>query len=321
VSQTKPQGARARGGNSPFSVPALNVQEFARLSGKRGLLEVLGTWALLALVIGAHLLYPGPWTYALAFVLVASRQYALLVLMHDAFHSLLHPNRRVNDMIGAWLIGAPCGSSYWGSRNLHLEHHRKLGKTADPEFLLYSVGPPREKRSAKALTAHFLRLMLGEQILHTHFRSDGGWKHQASGRVRSLVSKLGPVLIAQCVLFGAFFAAGAWLAYFGLWIMPLVTLVVLLNGLRVFCDHANPVDEPDDEYHRLVSYVSTPLERFFVAPFHMNYHAEHHLFTYVPHYRLPALRRTLQASREVSTVVQWRLGYVRFVREFLRLSA
>lgn len=105
-----------------------------------------------------------------------------------------------------------------------------------------------------------------------------------------------------------------------MWILPLVTLVVLLNAVRVFCDHANAVDEPDDEYHRLVSYVSTPLERFFIAPFHMNYHAEHHLFTYVPHYRLPALRRELRASREVSAVVQWRLGYVRFVRDFLRLS-
>jgi fatty acid desaturase len=298
--------------------PALIVHELAEPSASRGLLETGGTWALLALIIGAYLWHPRPWTYLAAFVLVASRQYALLILMHDAFHCLLHPERRVNDMVGAWSIGAPCGSSYWVSRGSHLEHHRKLGESNDPELFLYSAGPPRPKHGVGAFTRHFLRLILGDQILHTHLGPETGQSVQFASRLGSALRRLLPVVVAQLALLVLFTLAGSWQSYFTLWILPLVTLVVLLNGVRVFCDHANHTDEPGDEQHRLVSYLSSPLERFFVAPFHMNYHAEHHLFSYVPHYRLPTLRKRLMASQEYAATVQWRAGYIAFVNEFLR---
>lgn len=298
--------------------PALIVHELAEPSASRGLLETGGIWVLLALIIGAHLWHPRPWTYVAAFVLVASRQYALLILMHDAFHCLLHSERRVNDIVGAWFIGAACGSSYWVSRGSHLEHHRKLGELNDPELFLYSAGPPRPKHGVGAFTRHFLLLILGDQILHTHLGPGTGQAVPIATRLGSALRRLLPVSVAQVTLLGLFTLAGSWQTYFTLWILPLLTLTVLLNGLRVFCDHANHTDKPGDERHRLVSYLSSPLERFFIAPFHMNYHAEHHLFTYVPHYRLPALRERLMASQEYAATVQWRPGYIAFVKEFLR---
>ena len=36
--------------------------------------------------------------------------------------------------------------------------------------------------------------------------------------------------------------------------------------------------------------------RFLIAPHHVNYHLEHHLFMTVPHYKLPAAHRLLAAS-------------------------
>src|SRR6185436_20675342 len=132
------------------AVSGLIMHDLAVPSAMRGLVEVAGTWVLLACIVGAYLWHPRGWTYLVAFVLVASRQYALLILMHDGFHSLLHPHRRVNDVVGAWCIGAACGSSYWGSRGSHLEHHRKLGDPSDPELFLYSSGPPRAKRGLGA---------------------------------------------------------------------------------------------------------------------------------------------------------------------------
>jgi fatty acid desaturase len=300
------------------TAPALTVQELAGPSTTRALLEAGGTWALLAVVIGGYVWHPRPWTYLAAFVLVASRQYALLILMHDAFHCLLHPQRRINDFVGAWLIGAACGSSYWGSRSSHLEHHRKLGDPSDPEFFLYSSGPPRAKRGVGAFIRHFLRLILGEQILHTHLGPGSGQGVRTAGRLARALRKLLPVAIAQLILLCLFTLAGSWPTYFTLWVLPLLSLVVLFNGLRAFCDHANHTDEPEDEQHRLVSYLSNPLERAFVAPFHMNYHAEHHLFTYVPHYRLPVLRQRLMASQQYSATIQWRTSYLKFVKEFLR---
>jgi fatty acid desaturase len=125
-----------------------------------------------------------------------------------------------------------------------------------------------------------------------------------------------PAALAQAGLVGIFWLAGSWTAYVWLWLLPLLTLTVLFNGVRVFCDHANLKDEPGTERDRLVSYVSTRVERFFLAPFHMNYHAEHHLFPYVPHHNLPRLRAKLR-SAEPAAFVQWRGTYVGFLRRFL----
>jgi fatty acid desaturase len=38
---------------------------------------------------------------------------------------------------------------------------------------------------------------------------------------------------------------------------------------------------------------ANPLERLFIAPYWVNYHAEHRLFTYLPCYRLPEAHRLL----------------------------
>src|SRR5512132_1765571 len=109
------------------------VRPLGRLSAVRAPLEVALTWATIALAIALYLAYPTPWMFVLAFLVVGSRQYALLILMHDAFHSLVHRNGLVNDFVGAVLIGAPCGSAYWHARAAHLKHHRRLGKDDDPE--------------------------------------------------------------------------------------------------------------------------------------------------------------------------------------------
>ena len=42
------------------------------------------------------------------------------------------------------------------------------------------------------------------------------------------------------------------------------------------------------------------LARALIAPYFVNYHAEHHLFMSVPCYRLPAIHRALVASGEAA---------------------
>ena len=39
-------------------------------------------------------------------------------------------------------------------------------------------------------------------------------------------------------------------------------------------------------------------ERAFIAPYWVNFHAEHHLFMHVPCWRLPKLHRAVQATAE-----------------------
>lgn len=303
-------------GDTSVTLAPPGVKPLAKSAGIRPLLEVALTWGVIALAIGAYLRYPTPWIFAGAFVLVASRQYALLILMHDAFHSLIHSNRLVNDFVGAILVGAPCGSAYWQAKAMHLKHHRRLGGLDDPEFFLHCAGAPRDKRTLLRLVGHFILLICGGQVLYTHFGEGEGVRPMR--QLSRAVPRIFRVATAQLVLLTVFTLVGSWSMYFTLWLMPLTTLAVIFNGVRAFCDHANISDGESEYGQRLVTYISNPVERFFFAPFHMNFHAEHHLFPYVPHYRLPRLRQIVMESADHRALVQWRQGYLGFVRHFLR---
>lgn len=59
----------------------------------------------------------------------------------------------------------------------------------------------------------------------------------------------------------------------------------------------------------MFSFISNPVERFFIAPNHMNYHAEHHFFPFVPHGNLPFLRNLVQRCPELNAKIEWKRSY------------
>ncbi|MGH8129231.1 MAG: fatty acid desaturase family protein [Steroidobacteraceae bacterium] len=284
----------------------------------RSALELGSIWIQIVAALAACFYFASPIAYALTFLFIGARQYGLLILLHDASHTLLHPSRRVNDAIALWLIAAPCGSSFVNSRASHLRHHRHLGDPAgDPDYFLYCSGEPADKASVGAFLWHFAKLISGGQIFHTLFSEQRRDKDSREVKAVDTVLGLVPVAVVQAALLALFALAGHLEAYFLLWVLPLLTLAVFFNGLRVFCDHANVVDRTGASESLLVSYLSNPVERFFVAPFHMNYHAEHHLCPFVPHYNLPRLRALILRSTAHRDQIQWRPGYLKFVAEFL----
>ena len=245
--------------------------------------------------------------------------YGLLILLHDASHGLLHPKRRVNDALTLWLLAAPCGSSFWNSRKTHLMHHRFLGDDAkDPDYFLYCSEAPAPKSRPGRFIWHFVKLVLGGQVVHTLFGTAASRAaSQPSAALGPKIRALLPVALAQLAILGAFTALGHPLAYFYLWVLPLITLAVLFNGARVFCDHSVPAGSATNAEALIVTYLSNPVERFFLSPFHMNFHAEHHFFPYVPHYTLPKLRALLHATPEYRERIEWRRSYLGYMRDYL----
>jgi fatty acid desaturase len=297
---------------------AAEVRRLAELSPARTIFEIGFTWLQLVAIIAAALYVDAGWFTVLAVVLVGARQYGLLILLHDASHGLLHPKRRVNDAMTLWLLAAPCGSSFVNSRKTHLMHHRFLGDDArDPDYFLYCSGAPAPKSQPGRFAWHFTKLVFGGQVVHTLFGKLGGAAAQSGAELGPKVRALLPVALVQLVILGAFTAAGRPLAYFYLWVLPLVTLAVLFNGARVFCDHSVPAGSATHAEALIVTYLSNPVERFFLSPFHMNFHAEHHFFPYVPHYNLPKLRALLQATPEYRARIEWRRSYLGYMRDYL----
>ena len=113
-------------------------EQWAGLSERsswKGLAAVVHCWAVIAAAIGLGVAWP--YLIPLSVMLIGNRQLGLFILMHDAAHGLLHPNRWVNDWVGTWL----CSSTLGRYRPYHLQHHRYVQQTEDPDLVLSAPFP------------------------------------------------------------------------------------------------------------------------------------------------------------------------------------
>jgi len=123
--------------------------------------------------------------------------------------------------------------------------------------------------------------------------------------------------IWQIALLGGLTWLIAWWAYPVLWLLPLY-LAFAADNFRAFCEHSQPRPEPFANEHRLITFLSNPVERLFVAPLNMNYHAAHHLWPSIPYYNLP------QADAEIrhdaaAAGIEWRRTYVGYLLRYSHL--
>ncbi len=272
---------------------------------------LLATGVLLA-VHAAH-----PLAKLLAFLLIGTRQYALFLIGHDGIHRNLHPRPTVNDRITRWLVLAPLGMMLENGRTNHLAHHRHLGSEDDPDRYLHRAG---DKRTLP----QFLFFLTG---LATFFKTV--WKvtrprsvalgcgKENNARLRRELSARAAVLAVQAVLFAVFVALGSWADYVLFWAAPVYFLVFLPDEIRAFCDHAHPVvPDADADDRRLITYDPPWFERLLFSPVHMNYHAEHHLWPFIPYYNLPRAHRLVRARCDGRIII--RTSYLRFLWRYAR---
>ncbi|MDZ4783745.1 MAG: fatty acid desaturase [Planctomycetia bacterium] len=131
-----------------------------------------------------------------------------------------------------------------------------------------------------------------------------------SSRIRPVYSnkitsflRLSYLTAMECVLAWSFFLTGfEWGVYFWLlWMLPLFTVFPYLMLLRDLFQHANADDGRLSNSRAILCH---PVLRWAMFIYGQDLHVTHHLFPFVPHFRLPALHRLLMAkcdeySREV----------------------
>jgi len=85
-------------------------------------------------------------------MIVGTRQLGLAILMHEAAHGGLHPNRAINEWIGQWLCAVPIGADLASYRSYHLQHHRYTQQMEDPDLSLSAPFPiTKESFTRKAI--------------------------------------------------------------------------------------------------------------------------------------------------------------------------
>ncbi len=283
---------------SDFLTPE-QVKALGAKSNLMGVWLVLHAWGLIFGSMALFVWWPNPFTFLLAAMVIGTRQLGLAILMHDAAHGLLFADRRLNDWVGSWLLAYPVAASLTLYRPYHLTHHRHTQQAEDPDLGLSAPFPI----SRKSLWRKILRDLTGQtafQRRREQFR-------------RGLAVRGG--LIANAVLFALLAVAGYWWLYPVLWLLPLATWYQLVTRIRNIAEHA-VVPDNDDPLRNTRTTLANPVERLFIAPYWVNYHLEHHLFMFVPCWRLPAAHRLLVEGGQGS-----RMEIQRGYRAVLRLAA
>lgn len=278
-----------------------------------GPLLVIHCWAVIALAVFAGVLMP--WLIPLCIMVVGTRQLGLAILMHEAAHGGLSKSNHLNDFLGHWLCAVPIGASLKAYRPYHLTHHRFAQQAEDPDLMLsapFPVSPASLRRKLiRDLTGQtFFKQRVLLPLAQAHARSssprgdsakgmsDGAHDYEAIVTGRSVL----PFLAFNAVLLAGFIAAGVWWAFFVLWLLPMATWFPMVTRLRNIAEHACVEGSSADPFRAARTTKASLWERAFIAPYWVNFHAEHHLFMHVPCWKLPRLHRAIHAKPQAEAM-------------------
>lgn len=299
------------------------------LSRWRGVWLVVHGWAVVAIACWA-----GAWAWGyhwalgiiatpIALAVIGGRQLGLAILMHDAAHGLLHPNRTVNNWLGQWATGAATGSDLYAYRAYHLTHHRFTQQPEDPDLSLSAPFPTSVaslwRKVMRDLTAQtffkqrshqFAAAWRGAKAMMRGQQGDGSRdtsagralnRHSRSGvdapvvnvdGAKTTARTVGRFLMVQAIILTASLLTWGWTPFL-LWLAALATTFQLFLRIRNIAEHACTTTGSDDPFSHARTTRANWLERATVAPYWVNFHSEHHLFMGVPCYRLAAAHALL----------------------------
>jgi fatty acid desaturase len=261
-------------------------------------------WGLIALAIAVSV-WADSWLVTIPLLaFIATRQHALLIMMHDAAHFLISHNRAVNDTISNLFCCFPFLISNKRYRINHLLHHRYVNTADDPDL---NVNVHPESRLTLAL--ELIQDLFCLSILKTIRRS-------RKFGVLAIFFTSQPGFATERVLFLAFVATlTAVITYFHIgsqfllyWVLPVASFLQVLVTLRGFAEHAGRIDGDLLNHARTIDVG--PLERIVFAPCNVNRHLEHHLYPSVPAHNLEALSDALRGNEEFVRGTQRTQGYL-----------
>jgi fatty acid desaturase len=274
---------------------ANEVNALRRRSDVVGALLVLHAWGLILGSMALFAWWPNPFTFLLGVMVIGARQLGLGILMHDAAHGLLFANRGLNEWAGKWLCAYPVATDLLRYRPYHLKHHRYTQQADDPDIGLSAPFPI----ARASLWRKILRDLTGRTAYErrkAQFAMALGPTEQSwTRRLANLWQVEQGAIVTNAVLLGGCIAAGHWYLYPLMWLLPLATWYQLVSRIRNIAEHAMVPDNDDPLRNTRTTYAN-PFVRLLLAPYWVNYHLEHHLFLFVPCWRLPAAHRLMLAK-------------------------
>jgi fatty acid desaturase len=294
-------------------LPIERVRELSTLRPGRVVVDTIRTWAVIFAAWTAVALWTEWWVVLLAIPVIGSRYYALFIIGHDGLHRRLFARRWLNDLYNDLFIIGPIGAITHINDKNHLNHHHYLATDQDPD---------RHKHGCfnKARLPELFGYLSGvtsvfRSVKHVFFNNQAAQADPA--RHGYTVRDLAILLAWQVLLIGGLTLTIGWWAFPVLWLLPVYVFTFLADNFRTFAEHSYPAPDDDMDDKRLITFLSHPLERLFVAPMNMNYHAMHHLYPSIPYFHLPTADREAR-QRPAAAGLVWRQTYVGYLLSYCR---
>lgn len=308
--------------NSKVSVTELfsrdEIKELTTTSNLHGAWAVGSTWTVIVMTFGT---VAYSWEYlptwgkilicALALAILAGRQLAMAILMHDASHHSLFKTKWLNTHLTDWLCARPIWNDVSKYRPYHLKHHAKTSQPDDPDLGLVKNFPITQsslfRKFFRDLNGQsgfkFLagRVLMDLELLEWSVSNDPKPIPRGDRSnlelAKNLLKNSSGMLISNAAIFSALWASGHPKLYL-LWPLAYITPFPLFIRIRAMAEHAGL-----ETSHSALSNTRTTragwLARALVAPIHVNYHIEHHLMASVPHQKLARMHQMLREREYV----------------------
>ena len=284
-------------GTGNFSMISLEESQKAEVFRRRpfmGLFLIAHCWLCILATIVIVGFLPNVLTILLGILVIGSRQQALLVLMHEASHGNLFEHKFFNYWAAQFLCAYPVLADTKVYRTYHAKHHSWTQTNKDPDLVLTN-GYPISKNS---MMRKILRDMVGitgvRQLYNRFSIAFEDKESRLSKKFKTLFGLIGPGLLVNTSFLALFVHLGYGWIFFSLWLVPLLTWHQVVLRIRNISEHAALVNYLRTELSVARTTLTSSLGKFFIAPYWVNYHLEHHLFPSVPCYNLPIVHRLLK---------------------------
>jgi fatty acid desaturase len=266
----------------------------------------------LALLMGSAALIAGaPWVLVLPAMLVMGVvQAALFAPLHETCHYTAFRSRRANAVVG-WLAALPSLNNWHFYQQFHMAHHKHTqDPERDPEL---SPPPPATLPAYLARMAGLAYWPARLRVWAAAWRGDlsaYGFIHPATApRVIRSVRASSALTVALALAAGVAFGWQAVLLY---WVGPQLLGQPLLR-LYLLAEHTGCTEDANGLTNTRTMLTSAPVR---LLMWNMPYHAEHHLYPFIPFHRLAEAHQVLRGRlAHVGTgYAAWHRGHLRDLR-------
>lgn len=282
-------------------IDADTLRSLSKLKPWRSISAIALDWLIIILCI-LMCEWISYWLYPIAFVLVGSRFHGLEAMMHEATHYRLHPNKKMNELIGELSVW-PLGLSIYFYRNVrHFAHHKRIGTMHDPHHVQsYEKHPDRydvPKSLPQLLKSCFIvAIKAPVEIWFGQLYSTTRLLPQFKRALGLLWISFQFLLLASVVIGSILISPDIVKIYALFFILPLAWVAVFSRYARLLTEHFGIPESKSSITGSETRTILVPwIVRVMFWPHNLNYHVEHHWYPSVPFYNLPVLHKILIES-------------------------